>query len=331
MPSPIQSAVVLDKLGRVTDVFFESGASQSFKYDALGNRVSTNVVIAANAFVANGFRLSLSSTDPVPAADIVGATSGYLVPLTNSLLTLISSSGSIFTNDSLGASIPLSFSGMAAGNVYRIFATDPTQSGTISLSAVALTNPTTPGSAAALAKASPGGFLASAGNFAMRYIGDVYCNSTAGQVNDAAKDRGVFNNENRVLRQCTASDPAPWNYAGTTIRPRDNNTIEGVGRFGVLFGNDPEAFQIQTQLLGYGTTVNVFYYLGFGVDSTTAFTGSFTYDMSPTVTSLYVTSTYIYQSAIGRHFFQALEQVNPGGPGTVAVEADAIMNALVRI
>ena len=331
MTTPIQSAVVLDKLGRVTDVFFESGASQSFQYDALGNRISTNVVVAANAFVANGFRLSLSSTDPIPPADIIGATTGYLVPLTSSLLTLISSSGSIFTDDSLGSSIPLSFSAMTAGNVYRIFASDPTQSGTISLSAIAWTNPTTPGTAAALAKASPGGFLASAGSATLRYIGDVYCNSTAGQVNDAAKDRGVFNNENRVLRQCTASDPAAWNYSLTTIRPRDNNTTEGVGRFGVLFGNDPEAFQIQTQLIGYGTTVNVFFFMGFGVDSTTAFTGSFTYDMSPTVTSLYVTSTYIYQSAIGRHFFQALEQVNSGAPGTVAIEGDAVMNALVRI
>ncbi|MDR3615532.1 MAG: hypothetical protein P4L53_18375 [Candidatus Obscuribacterales bacterium] len=333
MTSPIQSAVVLDKLGRVTDVFFESGASQSFQYDALGNRISTNVVVAANAFVSNGFRLSLSPTDPIPSADITGANTGYLVPLTSSLLTLLSSTGTIFTDDSLGAAIPLSFSGMVAGNVYRIFASDPTQSGTISLSAVAWTNPTTPGSAAALAPASKGGFLASAGNATLRYIGDVYCNTTAGLVNDSAADRGVFNNENRAFRQCTALDPGTWSFSSTTTRARNNNTTEGVGRFGVLFGNDPEAFQIEAQAYGLGTTTNVYYSVGFGVDSITTFTGSLLSNMSVTVSGTRASGTLNYQPVIGRHYFQALEQIFSLAPGTVTTYTYApnTMNAIVRI
>ncbi|MGH9553289.1 MAG: RHS repeat domain-containing protein [Terriglobales bacterium] len=327
-----QATYNYDSNGRLTSVSFSNGFQIAYNYDSVGNR--TTVATVSGNIVLNGFRFSLSSTDPAPTSDTLAATTGYLVPYTSDAITLAASDGSLFTDSTNGASLSLSFSAFTAGNVYRIFLSDPTASGSPTLSATQWTNSSTPGASLALTPATPGGFLVLSSDHTKRYIGDVYCTAN-GQVNDAAKDRGVFNQSNKVLRVCAAIDnAAAWSVASAAVQTRNHNTTEGVGRFGLMLGESPEAMDVNMQGYGHGSGTGTNYGMGFGVDITNNFTrvGLVTGVAATIDTAL--RANFIYQPATGRHFFQAMESGASGGSFSLksgfAIDA-TILEALVKI
>jgi len=331
MPSQ-QAIYQYDKDGRLTTVTFANGAQVTYNYDSMGNRTSVVTALAANSFVFNGFRLSLSSSNPAPTADILAATTLYLVPFANDLLTLLNSSGSLITDEADGATISVSLSSLLAAHAYNIYGSDPTGSGTVTLSiGAAWTNLTTPSET--LVAANPGGFLVLSTDTTKRYLGTVYATAN-GQVNDAQKDRGVFNSDNRLLRLCQAAD-ATSSYtltSGAGIRARDNNTTEGVGRFGVMFGiPQVEPFQVHIRGYGHSNTTNALYNFGIGVDSTTAFTDNYAHNIAiVNGVDNGFNASFLYQPAQGRHFIQAMESTN-AGTATLTSQNGNVMRALVRI
>src|SRR6185369_1083164 len=108
---PTQQAIYqYDKDGRLTQVTFANGAQVTYQYDSMGNRTSVMQAVApAINYVFNGFRLSLS-TSPVTIPDILAATTLYLAPFENDLLTLLNSNGILFTDQADGATISISLS-----------------------------------------------------------------------------------------------------------------------------------------------------------------------------------------------------------------------------
>jgi len=326
-----------DSKKRLKRAVFANGSQMANIHDASGKKGTRLIVpnFVASSPIFNGYRFSLSSSSPVPASDILSATSGYLVPFTSDCMTLLNSSNALFTNSSDGGAISLSFSSFLAGHVYRIFASDPSESGTTSLSATAWTSITNPGTALALEEAAPGGFLVLQSNPTLRYVADVFCNTTNGQVNDALKDRGVFNVNNKVSRRCAAIDPGPssWAVGVGNTQTRDNNTTEGVGRFGVLIGSATDAMVLSMDGECNSTSPPSLasYQFGFAVDATNTFTRSqiVTADgQGVTGQGTGFSALWTYQPAIGRHYFQAMEgaigsgarngvSVNPNSPETV--------------
>jgi YD repeat-containing protein len=323
-----QAIYEYDSVGRLESVTFDSGAKITYSYDPVGNRTSVvaQPAVVTSSGVLNGFRFSLSSTQPVPSSDITGATSGYLVPYTSDEITLLNSSGSLFTNSSDGASLSLSFSGFTAGTVHRIFASDPTASGTTTLSAVAWSSTSSPGSSLALAPAAPGGFLVQQSTPTNRYIADIYCSAT-GEVSDAVAQRDVFNNENRVLRRAAASDTtASWSVGSGVTGARDNNTTNGVGRFTLMVGQALDAIVLSMDgnvaTLGRGAT----YQFGFGVNSTSAFTRSRYMQQDDGFNG-----SWIYQPAVGWSYIQAMEGAISASVTLSGNSPEAVLEAFVRM
>jgi len=322
-----QAIYEYDSVGRLESATFDNGAKITYSYDAVGNRTSVvavpAVVTTSGAF--DGFRFSLSSTQAVPSSDITGATSGYLVPYTSDEITLLNSSGSLITNSTDGSSLSLSFSGFTAGTCYRIFASDPTASGTTTLSAVAWSSTNSPGSALNLVPAAPGGFLVQQSTPTNRYIADVYC-AAAGEVSDSVAQRDVFNNENRVLRRCAASDTtASWTVSSGVTRARDNNTTNGVGRFTLMVGQALDAIVLSMDGSG-GPGSHGKYQFGFGVNSTSAF-----------ARSRYMNDTdgfncsWVYQPAVGWSYIQAMESAISAAATLSGNSPEAVLEAFVRM
>jgi hypothetical protein len=280
--------------------------------------------------VINGFRFSLSATDPAPASDVLAATTGYLVPFTHDSITLVKGDGTLIIDNTNGGSVSLSFAAFTAGNVYRIFASDPSASGTPTLSAIQWQSITTPGASLAVTPATPGGFLVLSSDHTKRYVADVYCTAN-GAVNDATKDRGVFNVNNRILRQCLAIDTTnTWTMSNQAQHARNNNTTEGIGRFGVMIGLAQDAIRVSIIGRAHSSTINVLYQPAFGVDTSTSYSRTAELTANPVNVDRIAAASFTYMPSQGRHFFQAIESGN--GTSTVwGGNQVAVLEAIVSM
>jgi len=150
-------------------------------------------------------RLTLSATDPAPAADVVGASAAtlYLVPATNYLTD--GNNFVVFTADSLSVSL----SGIAAGSLYDVFLTGA--AGTPALELAAYSRPL----------GTLGNVLTKPGDNSRRYLGTIRGQS-AGQCEDSALRRFVWNFHNRVRRQLLRQESA-GSWTDTTVGYRQAN------------------------------------------------------------------------------------------------------------
>ena len=273
------------------------------------NAGATAVAYTTLPIVAQG-RLSLSSTLPVPAADVTGATTIYYLPFTGSKISLWDSTHSAIITDSIGTGVSIALTGQGAG-MYDVYASDATGSGTVTLSLVGWSSTTSRAPATALAYGTHLNCLIASGTETSRYLGSVYLYGT-GTTEDTAGDRALWNYYNRVGRAGVASVAGSWGYTTGAWRASNGNVTNGQGRISYVVGVTEEGIStsfcetISTSIVGY---------CGIALDVTNSpSVYQQTQSSSGTVTLSMAPSINIAYPAVGYHFIQAIEQ--GAGSGT---------------
>ena len=194
----------------------------------------------------NDFRLTLSTNDPVPDADVTAATTVYLTPYKGNGIGLYdgSSEWSVFTSAQVSIAVPAT-----TDTMYDVFAYDV--SGTLTLEAVAWTNDTT--RATAIVKQD--GVWVKSGTPARRLVGCFRTTGTSGQCESSLKTRFIANVDNLVpLDMFFASDTETVGYQyasspGTFFKSNDK-----VNFIRCLFPTDEAFVKIGAHSMVYGTT-----------------------------------------------------------------------------
>lgn len=286
-----------DSIGRLSEVTFSDGSSILYNYDSVGNRTSVVQIpyVPVPKSVANGFRLSASSSAPVTTSD-TSASSISLVPYkSNQIALYYEGAWSIYNSSAISQSLSTS-----AGTVYDVFASYNGSS--VVLSLVAWSSST----ARATALGYQDGTLVLSTDSTKRYLGTIYC-ASANTVNDKAAQRHIWNYYNRVVRQLHCQDTtASWTYSSATIRAANANTTDGTGRFSFVIGVEEDAIHassMQCKPLASGTPYLV---NAIGLDSTTAVSIGGGYSASALNTDNATGSLLV---SAGYHFLQRLEAV----------------------
>jgi hypothetical protein len=194
----------------------------------------------------NDFRLTLSTNDPVPDADVTAATTVYLTPYKGNGISLYdgSSEWSVFTSAQVSIAVPAT-----TDTMYDVFAYDV--SGTLTLEAVAWTNDTT--RATAIVKQD--GVWVKSGTPARRLVGCFRTTGTSGQCESSLKTRFIANVDNLVpLNMFFASDTETVGYQyasspGTFFKSNDKAIF-----IRCLFPTDEAFVKIGAHSMVYGTT-----------------------------------------------------------------------------
>lgn len=159
----------------------------------------------------NGFRLSLSSTLPVPTSDITAATTLYLLPYTDNRIWLMDSAGGWKLRNSGSTTISYSISGFTASTLYDLWCYN--NAGTPALDVTAWSNSGAGTSTRATALAYKDGVAYKTGDYTRRYVGTFRTTSTTGQTEDSGwfndnvpVNRLIWNQDNRVIRPIKLHD-----------------------------------------------------------------------------------------------------------------------------
>ncbi len=243
-------------------------------------------------------RLTLTSNVPVTTADVSGAGTLYYTPYVGNRIALYDGSTwttLAFTQQSI--SVPAS-----ATTVYDVFAYN--SAGTVTLELTAWTNDTT----RATSLAYQDGVLVKSGTTTRRYLGS-FRTVASSQTEDSTARRFLFNYYHRILRFAQGIIPtATWNYTTATIRSQNTNTTVGQGRIELLCGVSEDVCNIRS--LATSSNANAggaSLRSGYGVDSTTAFSGSIFWPAAPTGGQQGMWAHNFHQLAVGYHFVQLLE------------------------
>jgi hypothetical protein len=154
-------------------------------------------------------RLTLTTALPVTTADVTAAvTLFYALYAGNRIALYTGSAWVLSTIAQLSIAVPATTSQM-----YDVFV--DYNSGTPALSVTAWTNDTT----RATALTTQDGVLVLTGSTGKRYVGSFRTTTVAGQTEDSATKRFVYNYYNRVRRPLSKTDTtANWSYSLATIR-----------------------------------------------------------------------------------------------------------------
>ena len=211
----------------------------------------------------NDFRLTLSSNDPVPDADITAATTVYLTPYKGNGIALYDgSTWSVLTSAQVSIAVP-----STTDTMYDVFAYDV--SGTLTLEAVAWTNDTT--RATAIVKQD--GVWVKSGTPARRLVGCFRTTGTSGQCESSLKTRFIANVDNIVpLDMFFASDtetvayqyPLPSPAAATThFKSEDKSNF-----IRCVFPTDETFVKIGAHSMVFNSTTQNAASSDIGIDST---------------------------------------------------------------
>lgn len=261
------------------------------------NKGITDAIISALGLI-NGFRLSISNGEPVPASNISNAGTLYMCPYVSNCIALYdSTAGKIVLITSAQVSTTFTLANNKPGDVFAYIS-----SGALAFEVLAWTNATT----RATALTYQNGFLCKSGDPTRRYIGTIYATG-ANQTSDSDGNRCVWNYYNRVRRNLVAQNPAgTWSYLGT-VRAANANTTLGQGRFGFVIGVAEDAVTCDYTMLVSGSgsaSGNVF----IGLDSTSVISGvSGTLSIGTSWNGT-IQASYNDVPGIGYHYLQALEQ-----------------------
>jgi hypothetical protein len=167
-------------------------------------------------------RLTLSSTLPVPTADVTAATTVYLLPYKGNQAALYDGSSAwayhAIPDAGVSASVPAS-----TDTNYDVYLYD--NGGTLTLDLVAWTNGTTRATALALQN----GVYVKDGAAARLYVGTIRTTGVSGQCEDSETKRYVWNYYNPIRRKLKKVDTNDsWGYTTATWRSTDNSTANRV-------------------------------------------------------------------------------------------------------
>jgi len=222
-------------------------------------RVLTHDGCAPNT---NGLRLTASSGNPIPTADVATATSVFLTPYEHGSIALFDQVSWVRRETS---EVSLALGTLLSGRLYDVFAFWTGSAVALELSA-AWTNDLT--RADALTRQD--GVLVKQSNLSRRYVGTIRTISTT-QTTDTASQRFVYNEANQVPRHLFRADPtASWSYALTAFR-QANGAV--ANRVEVVLGSArPVSARAQGLSTAGGSGIRSIQ--GIGVDSTTVNSGT---------------------------------------------------------
>ena len=240
-------------------VFAALAGSATQVFSVAAATAAAHATRADQTFLAQDFRLTLTSATPVTTADVTGAATLYCTPYTGNRIALYN--GTIWVNYT-SAEFSLALGTLTAAKPYDVFCYQ--NAGTPTLEFLSWTNDTT----RATALAFNGGILIKSGDATRRYLGTFYTTSTTA-TEDSVLNRYVWNYYNRVIRNLFVYDgTATWQYQTATIRQARANAANQVNfMVGVAEDCVSATLQVTVQASNAGSN----FQSGIGLDSTTAF------------------------------------------------------------
>src|SRR5437899_2723242 len=165
-------------------------------------------------------RMTLTTATGVTTADVTAATTVYFTPYKGNRIALYDGSNwNLYTF----SEISLALGSDAANTNYDLFAYN--SSGTVTLERLAWTNDTTRATALALQD----GIYVKSGTTTRRYLGTYRTAGSAGQTEESAAKRFVWNYYNRVQRALVVRDAtATWTYTTATYRQANASSANQV-------------------------------------------------------------------------------------------------------
>jgi hypothetical protein len=263
-------------------------------------------------------RLTLATGAPV--ADVSGATTLYYTPYKGTDIMLYSGTPGVWSYFQT-PEISITNAGLAASTMYDVFAFANVN--TVVLELDAWTNDTT----RATALVYQDGVLCKTGALGRRYLGSLRTDA-ATHFNNTPTLRNVWNYYNRVQNFIYNSSAASWSYQNATIRQCNAsasfqiNFVQGVAE---------DSFQLQATL-SYNQQAGSIYNIGFGIDTTTAFSQSSTYSQMTTITGNQWSTAcigFISTPQLGYHFLSLNEQSTAGTGTTVGNSTQAIIGQML--
>jgi hypothetical protein len=220
-------------------------------------------------------RLSLTSNDAAPSADVTGASTVYWVPYKGNVVTLWD--GTQWKNYTLSAQLSLSLSGMTPNlphDVYMIIS-----GGVPAISRLGWLNSTSRGVGSSAITTLDGRVVNNTNGRSQLYLGTFYAqsgtttsDSGGGVTTQVGGQRFLWNNYNRIRAQASVIDTTDsWSYTTQTIRQAQavaGNKVEMV--VGLL--EDVVEASLTCSLTMQNNSTQ-FAAAGIGIDSTTTFSG----------------------------------------------------------
>jgi hypothetical protein len=187
-----------------------------------------------------GGRLTLTTATPVTTADVLAAATLYYTPYKSDKV-------SVFVNSILRVreftEISLSVAALSNATCYDIFIYQKVD-GTLALEALAWASSGAGTSTRATALTRNRGVMVKNGDISRTYLGTIFM-SAAGQTEDSAKRRYVWNYYNRVSRHLVAVIAANnWGTTHASWVSANADTTDGSGRFGLVIGLSEELVEV---------------------------------------------------------------------------------------
>jgi len=247
-------------------------------------------------------RLTLTSGTPVTSADVTAATNVYFTPYKGNRVALYDGAAWVlkaFTERTLA--VPAT-----TGTNYDVFLYD--NAGTLTLEAVAWTNDTTRATALAL---QDGVYVKNAAA-TNRYLGTFRTTGVAGQTEDSAVKRLVWNYYNRASRVLKRQESAAsWTYSTAAWRQVNANAANQIE---VVIGVAEDALDLTAVAEANNSAAAPLIRVGIGVDVTNATSalGGFMRWTGAGATTPATTCRLTHTPGIGRHFYAWLEYDQTG-------------------
>jgi hypothetical protein len=311
-----------DDRGRVTGVVTQSLLTW------LGGRSTADLPEGANlyytparvdarvgAYLTVAGRLTLAAGTAVPNADVVAATSLYWTPYLGNVLPLWN--GTAWVPVASGE-VVLSLAGMVANKNYDVFAS--LSAGALALEGAAWTNDVTRATALAVTD----GRWTRSGDKTRLYLGTLRTTPTAGQCEDSAARRFVWNLYNAEPRSLLRRESTnSWTLSAVTWRAANAGAAN---RVEVLQGLPVRSLWLANMAgARYEGTAGDSFFVGVGEDSTTVNAADQNTFASPrTQFVIAIASAQLCKVVpVGYHSYYWLEQVD-GGTFTVFGGATAL-------
>jgi hypothetical protein len=264
-PNPI----VLNSAGRnpAGGIYVTATTLKVIVKTSTGSTVYTqdNIPAVPGTTVASSFnstcdiRLTLTSATPVTTSDVTAATTVYATPTRGNRCALYD--GSSQWNISSFTELSIALGTDTANTNYDVFLY--LSSGTPTIERVAWTNDTTRATAITLQD----GVYVKSGSTTRRYIGTYRTTAVAGQTEDSAAKRFLWNYYNRVQRAIRVLESTDsWTYTTATYRQGNNAVTNQVA---VVVGVAAVRLSLRLSVMAANTNAGVGTTVSIGEDSAT--------------------------------------------------------------
>jgi len=291
------------------------GTSMAYATDASGTR-GWQSVATWNPAQCN-FRLSLTSGDPCPAADVTGGTTLYAALNGGNKIALWDGSKWVLRSS---AEFSLSLASVTANVVYDVFCYD--NAGTATLELTAWTNPTTRATAIAYQDGVP----CKSGALTRRYLGTFY--GLSGSTTDSAVRRFLWNVNDRRRRKIARSDPTS-SWTDSTVGWRQAN-LNGANLIEVMVGLAQSLLDLRVSCTGTvaGGAINVRTSMSEDTATTPAHDAMNPLDATVNGYSVFSQALLIKVPTVGYHYYNWLEYMGASGTVTFIGGAYSGMNGV---